>query len=153
MDLIILNLLLLIYIPNEYSQEFHYYPFSVKLDRCIESCNIISSLSNKVFVPNKTGDLNLSVFNMIRGINESKALTKHISCDCKCRFDRRKYNSDQWWNNNKYRCECEKSHVCGKYYVWNRAACNYENGKYLASIMNDSAIIIQWGSKNYYNKF
>ena len=25
--------------PNEYSQEFHYYPFSVKLDRCVGSCN------------------------------------------------------------------------------------------------------------------
>ena len=23
--------------PNEYSQEFHYYPFSVKLDRCVGS--------------------------------------------------------------------------------------------------------------------
>ena len=22
--------------PNEYSQEFHYYPFAVKLDRCVE---------------------------------------------------------------------------------------------------------------------
>ena len=25
--------------------------------------------------------------------------------------------------------------------VWNPAACNYENGKYLASIMDDLAII------------
>ena len=25
--------------PNEYSQEFHYYPFAVKLDRCVGSCN------------------------------------------------------------------------------------------------------------------
>ena len=24
---------------------------------------------------------------MITGINESKILTKHISCECKCRFD------------------------------------------------------------------
>ena len=24
--------------PNEYSQGFHYYPFAVKLDRCIGSC-------------------------------------------------------------------------------------------------------------------
>ena len=24
---------------------------------------------------------------MIAGINESKTLTKHISCDCKCKFD------------------------------------------------------------------
>ena len=25
--------------PNEYSQELHYYPFAVKLDRCIGGCN------------------------------------------------------------------------------------------------------------------
>ena len=57
--------------PNEYSQEFHYYPFSVKLDRCAGSCNIINGVSNKVCVSNKTENLNLSVFNMITGINES----------------------------------------------------------------------------------
>ena len=37
---------------------------------------------------------------MITGINESKTLTNHISCECKCKFDRRSCNSDQWWNNN-----------------------------------------------------
>ena len=56
--------------PNEYSQEFHYYPFTVKLDKCIGSCNIPDDLSNKVCVPNKTEGLNLNVFNMITGINE-----------------------------------------------------------------------------------
>ena len=45
--------------------------------------------------PNKTEDLNLSEFNMLRGINESKTLIKHISFDCKCKFDRKKRNSDQ----------------------------------------------------------
>ena len=73
--------------PNKYSQEFHYYPFSVKLDRCVGSCNTLNDFSNKVCIPNKTEDLNLSVFNMITGINESKTLTKHISCECRCRFD------------------------------------------------------------------
>ena len=38
---------------------------------------------------------------MITGINESKILTKDISCKRKCRFDRKKCSSDQWWNNNK----------------------------------------------------
>ena len=57
---------------NEYSQELHYYPFKVKLDRCAGSCNTLNDLSNKVCVPNKAEDLNLSVFNMITGINESK---------------------------------------------------------------------------------
>ena len=42
--------------PNEYSQEFHYYPFTVKLDKCVGSCNTLNDLSNKVCVPNKTAD-------------------------------------------------------------------------------------------------
>ena len=60
--------------PNEYSQEFHYYPFAVKLDRCVESCNTFDDLSNKVCVPNKTEDLNLSMLNMVIDYDE---LTKH----------------------------------------------------------------------------
>ena len=40
--------------PNEYYQEFHYYPFSVKLDRSLGNCNTLNDLSNKVCVPNKT---------------------------------------------------------------------------------------------------
>ena len=51
--------------PNKYSQELHYYPSAVKLDRCVGSCNTLNDSSNKVFVPNKTEDLNLSMFNMI----------------------------------------------------------------------------------------
>ena len=33
--------------PNEYSQEFHYYPFAVRLDRCVGSCNTLNDLFNK----------------------------------------------------------------------------------------------------------
>ena len=40
--------------PNEYSQEFHYYPSAVKKDRCVGSCNTLNGLPNKVYVPNKT---------------------------------------------------------------------------------------------------
>ena len=35
--------------------------------------------------------LNLSVFNMIPDLNESKILTKHISCECRCKFDEIKW--------------------------------------------------------------
>ena len=52
--------------PNEYYQEHHYYPFAVKLDRCVGSCNTLNDLSNKVCVPNKTETLTLSVFNLIK---------------------------------------------------------------------------------------
>ena len=76
--------------PNEHSQEFHYHPFAVKFDRCVGSCNTLNDLSSNVCIPNKAEDLNLSVFNIITGINESKALIKHVSCECKCRFDGKK---------------------------------------------------------------
>ena len=55
--------------PHEYSQEFHYNPFAVKLDRSAGSCNTLNVLSNKC-VPNETEDLNLRVFNLITGMNE-----------------------------------------------------------------------------------
>ena len=29
---------------NECSQEFHYYPFTVKLDKCVGSCNTLNDL-------------------------------------------------------------------------------------------------------------
>ena len=37
--------------PNEYSQQFHYYSFAFKLDRCVRSCNtlIITYLIKYVF--------------------------------------------------------------------------------------------------------
>ena len=44
--------------PNEHSQELHYYPFAVKLDECVGSCNTLNELSSKVCVTNKTEDLN-----------------------------------------------------------------------------------------------
>ena len=46
---------------NYYSQELHYYPFAVKLDKCVGSCNTLNDLSNKACVPNKSEDLNIHV--------------------------------------------------------------------------------------------
>ena len=47
--------------PNEYGEELHYYPFVVKLERFVGSCYTLNDLFNKVCVPNKTEDLNLSM--------------------------------------------------------------------------------------------
>ena len=43
--------------------------FAVKLDRCVGSCKTLNDLFNKVCVPNKTENLNLSMFSMVTGIN------------------------------------------------------------------------------------
>ena len=86
--------------PNEYSQELHYGPFAVKLDRLVGSCNSLNDLSNKVCVSNETEYLNVNVFNTNTGRNESKILTKVIACECKYKFDGRKCNLNQKWNND-----------------------------------------------------
>ena len=99
-----------------------------------------SGLSNKLCVPNKTENLNQRVFNMITGINESKTLTNHISYEWKCKFNKWKCNTNQGWNNNKFRCKFKNYHTCGKHYIWNHNTCICENWKYLASIINDSVI-------------
>ena len=64
--------------PNEYSEDFHYYPFPVKLDRYVGSSNTLNDLYNKVCVPSKIEDLNLSMFNMFTRINESKTVKAYI---------------------------------------------------------------------------
>ena len=127
--------------PNEYTQVLHHFSFVVNLDRCVGKCNILNALSNKVCVPNKTEDLNLSVLIMITGIKKPETLTaKHISCERRCKFDARKYNSIQKWNNDKCWCECKKRHICVKDYIWNPATCNCEIAKYLANIIDDLGI-------------
>ena len=83
----------------------HDYPFTVHLDRCNGSFNTLDDPSR--CVPNKIEEVNLNVFNKITKINESKTLTKHISCECQYKFDGRKFNSNQKRYNNKCRCMCK----------------------------------------------
>ena len=52
---------------NEYIEGLCYYPIAVNFDRCIGSCSTANDLS--VWVLNKTKDFNLSIFNMMAGIN------------------------------------------------------------------------------------
>ena len=61
-------------------------------------------------------------------------------CECKCKFDGRKCDSNQKWNNDKCQCECKKNHICEKDYIWNPATCCCENGKYLSSTINNEVI-------------
>ena len=66
---------------------------------------------------------------MITRKNEPKILTKDISCECKCKFDRKKYTSDQWWNNDRCRCQFKKRHYVKKsiFGIQLHVAVNMEN--------------------------
>ena len=64
------------------------------------NCNTLNDLSYKVCVLNKTEDIKYTCFQCDYN-NESRILTKHVSCEFKCKFDDRKSNSNQKWNNDK----------------------------------------------------
>ena len=62
---------------------------------------------------------------------------KHISCECKCKFNGRKCNSNQKWNNDKCQFEWKFQEyiVCAKKnYICDPATCSCVNGKYLLAI-------------------
>ena len=44
---------------------------------------------------------------MITNKNEAKTMTKHISNNCKCKFNSTTCNSNQKWNNKTCQCECK----------------------------------------------
>ena len=57
------------------------------LDKCSGSCNSADDLSAKICVLSKAKSVNVKVITIITKINEAKTLIKHISCDCKCKFN------------------------------------------------------------------
>ena len=124
--------------PNEYSQKLHYYPFAVNLDKYVGSCNTLNDLSNKACVQNKTEDLNMSIFNMITGINGSKTLTKDIYSNVNVKL--------MWENVIEIKSEIIiNAHAIIKDIIyakkiWNPVTCSSENGKYIAIIIDDSII-------------
>ena len=77
------NLLLLIYILMNTVKNFTTIHLQLNYTN-VGSCNTFNDLPNNLCGPNET-----NVFNMITGINESKALRKRISCECKCKYDKK----------------------------------------------------------------
>ena len=95
--------------------ERKYYPFVIITDICTGSCNV---LSPKICVSKETKGIYIKVFNLITNKNEAKAMTRHISCDCKCKFNCATFNSNQKWNDKACQYECRHYHECKKDYSW-----------------------------------
>ena len=84
---------------------------------------------------------------MITRINESGLLIKHISCDCKCKFDGSKHNLNQKWN--KPKCKCEFKNPINHCLCWNRSICSYESNEYLKNYVSlkshiDDSVFFLW---------
>ena len=83
--------------------ELEHYPFGIRLNKCAESCNVLSS---KVYVSKETKDMYAETFNTITNQNEAKEMTEHISSDSKFKLNSTKFNSNQKWKNKT--CQCEQ---------------------------------------------
>ena len=103
------------------------------------SCNTLNDLSNKTRVLNKIKDLDLSKLSMITGINKSKKLIKHVSCELKCKCDVWKCNSIKNGIMINDDASVENIYV-KKDYLWNPATCSCKNGHYLLSNIDGSVI-------------
>ena len=121
------------------SQECHYYSLAVKLERYVGSCNTLNGFSNKVYVPNKTEGSNRSNFNVITGINESKTLTKYISCKFKVNLIEENVIQINCGIMINVDVSIKTSYIC-KNQIWKPSTCSCKNEKHLASIMDDSTI-------------
>ena len=85
-----------------------FYPFSIKINKCSGSCNIINNLYEKICVPDTIKDLNAKVFNLMSLPNETRHIKWHETCKCIYRLDKIICNSKQSWNEDKCRCECKE---------------------------------------------
>ena len=115
--------------------ELNYNPFMISLNKRTGSCNV---LSPKICVSKETKDINVKKFNMITNKDEAKVMTEHISCDCKCKFNRTTCKSNQRWNNKTCQSEYKNYRKRKEDYSWNPSTCICENSKYLKSAADTS---------------
>ena len=86
----------------------------LSLDKSSGCCNSGKDLSTKISVTSEKKDINLKAFNMIAIKNEAKLLVKHISCDCKCKFNSTSCSSNQTCSNEIFQCKYKSYSTCKK---------------------------------------
>ena len=115
---------------NINSNEPIFYPCSIKVNKCSESCNNINDPFSKLCVPDIT---KVKVFNIMARINETIQMVWHETCKCICKLTSAVCNSSQIWNEDKCRCECKEDlinkMVCDKGYISNPSNCACECDK------------------------
>ena len=119
-------------IVNVNSNNPIFYPFSIKISKCSGNCNNINYPYAKICVPDIVKNLNVKVFNLMSGTNETRHIEWYETCKCECRLDVIVCNNKQRWNNDKCQCECKElidKWVCDEGFIWNPSNCGCECDK------------------------
>ena len=72
-----------------------FFIFSIKTSNCSGSCNNINNPLAKLCVPDVVKNLNIKVFNIVSGTNETRGRESHETCKCECRFNSSVCNNDK----------------------------------------------------------
>ena len=95
-------------IINVNSNEPTFYPYSIEVNKCAGSCNIINDLYTKSCIPGVAKNINDKVFNLMSRTNKKRHIKRHETCKCKCRLDASACNNKQRWNKDMCWSECRK---------------------------------------------
>ena len=84
------------------------FPYKIKVDKCVGSCNDVKILYFKVCLPGT-----VKFLTCYQNKNLLKNISSHKSCKCGCLLDKKVCNNKQRWNKEKCRSKCFKKKKCG----------------------------------------
>ena len=79
---------------------FQSLPCSILVNKCSGSCNNINDLCAKLGIPDVIKNMNIKAFNPMSRANETRHLSWHESCRCRCRLYATIYDNKKRWNND-----------------------------------------------------
>ena len=94
---------------------------------------LISKIYAHLCFPDIVKNLNVKVFSLVSGINETKGIEWHETCKCKYRLNSSVCNDKQRWNDDKCRRERKElidKGACNKGFIWNPSNCECDCYKF-----------------------
>ena len=105
------------------------YPYKIKVNKCVGSCNDINNQHSKVCIPDITKNVTIKMFDLMILTNTTKQVRFHESCKCVCKINSSVYSKKQKFNKLKCSCECLINKKCQNEFVWNYSNCEFEYKK------------------------
>ena len=111
---------------NVNTNESMFYPYSIKINKCKDSCHTVNGPYAKLCVQDGAKNINVEVLNLMTSTDETRHIERHTACKCKCRLDASVCNKKQRWNEDKCRWECKElidKGICDKRFIWSPTNC------------------------------
>ena len=111
------------------------FPYKIKVDRCIGSCNNITNPYSKACLPDIMKNATVKIFRLISQQNELRQVTFHENCKCDCLLNKTVCNDKQRWNKDECKCEYLKIKKFDIGFSWNFSSCECEESKKASKLM------------------